>query len=601
MKRKAKSFLPILLLLCGFVFADESTVIILPLDQIKAGMKGKGRTVFEGDKVEEFDVEILGILHNFQPRRNLILAKLQNDLLVKTGVIEGMSGSPVYLDGKLIGAVAYSVGSFPKEAIAGITPISEMLAMSNEKSPKSSFVPKIQITNHLTLDELFELNKEYFRPLGTNVDGQLVKPLSIPLLFSGFSPRAFDKAKSFFSRLGFTPIQSGSTSQFQSEISSSDMTLQAGAPVGVQLIKGDLDVSAVGTVTHVDGSKILAFGHPLYNLGAVDYAMTKAKVMTVVPSLMTSFKLAATDLTVGRFVQDRSSGVLGELGKMPKFVPINFKLLNGESEVKDFKVQVVDDKILTPLLVNLASASIISAEERAIGDLTLELRGIIYLDNGMNVQLEDLFSGQFDTALTDLTGLVTAVVYLLTNNEFQEMGIHRIDLNIAATEEVRFAYLEKVWLEKYEAYPGERVRMKLYYRNFRGSTIEEEFPILIPHLPSGSEFSLVVGDAVSLRSIEISQYRTTSFVPRSLYQLIRMLNSLRKHNHIYFKIIAAKPGLFLHGEEMPNLPPTMKSMFSSPRAASSPPIEITRSTLSEYRHAIPYVFRGLVVIPIKIK
>jgi len=143
--------------------------------------------------------------------------------------------------------------------------------------------------------------------------------------------------------------------------------------------------------------------------------------------------------------------------------------------------------------------------------------------------------------------------------------------------------------------------MKVYYRNFRGNTVEEEFPLPIPNLPSGSEFSLVVGDAVSLQSIEFRQYRTTSFVPRSLYQLVRMLNSLRRHNYIYFKIIATKPGLFLRGEEMPNLPPTMKSMFSSPRAASSPPIEITRSTLGEYRHVIPYVFNGLAVIPIKIK
>ena len=143
--------------------------------------------------------------------------------------------------------------------------------------------------------------------------------------------------------------------------------------------------------------------------------------------------------------------------------------------------------------------------------------------------------------------------------------------------------------------------MKVYYRNFRGETIVDDFSLPAPNLPAGSEFSLIVGDAASIQSIEITQYRTTGFVPRSLYQLIRLLNSLRKRNYIYFKIIAAKPGLFLRGEEMPNLPPTMKSMFSSPRAASTPPIKITRSTLGEYRHGIPYVFSGLAVIPLKIK
>jgi hypothetical protein len=601
MKRKINPFLLTFLLLCGFAIAQESSTSILPLDQIKPGMKGTGRTVFKGDKIEEFGVEILGILHNFQPRRNLILARLQNEILDGAGVIEGMSGSPVYVGEKLIGAVAYSVGAFAKEAIAGITPIGEMLAISPEKSPASSFAPRMQVLNHLTLDELFELNKEHFQLPLAEAEGRLVKPLSIPLVFSGFSPYVFEKAKANFSRLGFTPIQSGSQGQIRPEISSSDMTLQPGSPVGVQLIKGDIDVSYLGTVTHVDGNRVLAFGHPVFNLGPVDLAMTKARVITVLPSLMLSSWLAVSDITIGRFVQDRTTGILGELGKMPKFIPINFKILDVESGEREFKIQVANDKILTPFLVNLATASVISSEERGIGDLTLELNGVIYLDNGMNVRLEDLFSGNFDMASTNLSGLVTAVVYMLTNNEFRELGIHSIDLNITVAEEVRFAYLEKVWLEKYEAYPGERVRMKLYYRNFRGNTVEEEFPLPIPNLPSGSEFSLVVGDAVSLQSIEYRQYRTTSFVPRSLYQLVRMLNSLRRHNYIYFKIIATKPGLFLRGEEMPNLPPTMKSMFSSPRAASFPPIEITRSTLGEYRHVIPYVFSGLAVIPIKIK
>ncbi|KPL05171.1 MAG: hypothetical protein AMJ73_02135 [candidate division Zixibacteria bacterium SM1_73] len=601
MKRKINAFLLTFLLLCGFAVAEESSISILPLDQIKPGMKGTGRTVFKGDKIEEFGVEILGILHNFQPRRNLILAKLESEVLDEAGVIEGMSGSPVYVGEKLIGAVAYSVGAFAKEAIAGITPIGEMLAISPEKGPASSFAPRMQVLSHLTLDELFELNKERFQLPLAEAEGRLVKPLSIPLVFSGFSPYVFEKAKANFSRMGFTPIQSGSQGQIQPEMSSSGLTLQPGSPIGVQLIKGDINVSYLGTVTHVDGNSVLAFGHPVFNLGPVDLAMTKARVITVLPSLMLSSWLAVSDVTIGRFVQDRTAGILGELGKMPKFIPINFKILDVESGEREFKIQVANDKILTPFLVNLAAASVISSEERGIGDLTLELNGVIYLDNGMNVRLEDLFSGNFDMASTNLSGLVTAVVYMLTTNEFIELGIHSIDLNITVAEEVRFAYLEKVWLEKYEAYPGERVRMKVYYRNFRGNTVEEEFPLPIPNLPSGSEFSLVVGDAVSLQSIEFRQYRTTSFVPRSLYQLVRMLNSLRRHNYIYFKIIATKPGLFLRGEEMPNLPPTMKSMFSSPRAASSPPIEITRSTLGEYRHVIPYVFNGLAVIPIKIK
>jgi len=262
---------------------------------------------------------------------------------------------------------------------------------------------------------------------------------------------------------------------------------------------------------------------------------------------------------------------------------------------------VVTDKILTPALVNLSLESILSVEERAIGDLSLELTGDVYLENGMSVHLEDLFSGSFNTSGTRLSNLIAAVVYFLINNEFTELGIHRIDLSVRTSEEAKFSYLEKVWLDKYEASPGERIRIKVYHRTFRGTTMLQEVGILAPQLPSSSEFQLVIGDAESMAQVEMSQYKRGTFIPRSLDQLIRILNNLRKNNRIYFKIIASKPGLFLKGEEMPNLPPTMKSMFSSPRAAVSSPTELNKSTLSEYQLPLPYVFNGAVMIPIKIK
>jgi hypothetical protein len=231
----------------------------------------------------------------------------------------------------------------------------------------------------------------------------------------------------------------------------------------------------------------------------------------------------------------------------------------------------------------------------------LELDGDIYLDNGMSVHLEDFFSSNFDNSVINISNLLTAVVYLLTNNEFRDLGIHRIDLAIDASEELKLSHLEKVWLDKYEVSPGERIKIKVYSRTFRGESIVQTVEIGAPSLPSGSEFSLVIGDAESMHQIEMSQYKTEAFMPRSLEQLIRLLSNLRKNNRIYFKIIASKPGLFLKGEEMPNLPPSMKAMFSSPRAAASYPTELNKSTLSEYQLPLPYVFKGAAVIPIKIK
>jgi hypothetical protein len=601
MKMKKILFLLAVMYLCSFGLAEDYKVPVLPVDQIETGMKGKGKTFLQDNEFEEFDVEILGVLHNWQPKRNLILARLQSDVLENSGVIQGMSGSPVYIDNKLIGAVSYSLGTFAKEAIAGITPIGEMMAIPDKTTSKSNFAPRIKIKNHITSEDFFDAIMRYYPSQAPSVEGRMVKPLSIPLVFSGFSSQVFDKANPLFTRLGFTPVQSGSTSQVQPKVSPSEMGLQAGSPVAIQLLKGDMDMSAVGTVTHVEGNRVLAFGHPFYNLGSVDFAMTKAQILSVLPSLETSFVLSASDRTVGRIVQDRNPGVLGELGKLPRYIPIDANLMTADGEMREFKVQVANDKFFTPLLVNYVAANIVLSEERSLGDLSLELRGTIYLDEAPPIQLHDLFSGNYDTAAADLSGLVAAVVFYLTNNEFKELGIYKIDLNIGVAEEVRFATLEKVWLGKYEAKPGEIIPMKVYYRNFRGETIVDDLSLPTPNLPSGSEFSLVVGDARSILSIETSQYRTTGFIPRSLSQLIRLLNSLRKRNYIYFKIIAAKPGLFLRGEEMPNLPPTMKTMLSSARAASTPPIEITRSTLGEYRHGIPYVFNGLAVIPLKVK
>ncbi len=602
MRKKLAVLFSALLIICLSLGGNEVSIPTLPLNEVKAGMKGKGKTVFEESKVEDFDVEILGVLYNVEPKKSIIIAKLGSAILEKSGVVQGMSGSPIYIDGKLVGAVAYSFGAFSKEAIVGITPIGEMLAISGKELPKTSFFSRLAVRKYLSLEELFELNKNFFPPSSSFIsEGQSISPLLVPLIFEGFSSRVFEAAKPFFSKFGFIPVRGGSSGQSLEKITLPNLTLQAGDPVAIELVEGDMSVAAVGTVTCVNDNRVLAFGHPIYNLGAVDYAMTKAKVITVIPSLSSSFKLAVPDALVGRFYQDRSSGLLGELGKFPQLVPINIKIFSEREGAKDFRIKIVKDRILTPFLVNVSLSNILSSEERAVGDLSLELDGDVYLDNGMSVHLEDFFSGNFDNSVINISNLLTAVVYLLTNNEFRDLGIHRIDLAIDASEELKLSYLEKVWLDKYEVSPGERIQLKVYSRTFRGESILQTVEISAPSLPSGSEFSLVIGDAESMHQIEMSQYKTAAFVPRSLEQLIRLLGSLRKNNRIYFKIIASKPGLFLKGEEMPNLPPSMKSMFSSSRAAASYPTELNKSTLSEYQLPLPYVFKGAAIVPIKIK
>jgi hypothetical protein len=383
-----------------------------------------------------------------------------------------------------------------------------------------------------------------------------------------------------------------------------DMTLREGEAVAVQLVTGDLDVSAVGTVTYVDGDQVLAFGHPLYNLGGASYGMAKARIITVIPALDTPNKLAAVGAMIGTFVQDRTAGARGLLGRMPKLVPVNINILEdgpGDPARREFKLNIVADKLLTPLLLNMSLASLLGAEQRSLGDLTLGLEGDIFLADGKSVHLEEMASASLGAAVTDLSGLVTAVTYYLTNNEWSEIGLHRIDLNVRAAEGLRTARLERVWLDKYEAAPGETILIRVYYRGYRGESRMEEIPFQTPRLPAGSEFRLIVGDAAAMAQVESGMYRAAGLTPRSLPQLLRLLGALRKSNRIYFKVLTGKPGLFLRGEEMPNLPPGMKSMFTSPRSAASAPTEMSLSTLTEYQIPVPYVFSGSASVPVRIR
>lgn len=580
---------------------------IMPLSQVKPGMKGTGRSVFTGQQVENFEAEILGVMENVQPRRSWILARLKGLGLESTGVIAGMSGSPVYIDGQLIGAVAFSY-AFAKEAIAGITPIEEMLALTRSADGKRS---PGGLPPSLNLDELNQegLSRAYLElnsPAGEiRILDRALIPVKIPLVFSGFSERAFRYFQPFFSQQNFQPVlgtgQITARDQKLSLTPPRPVTVSEGQAVGVQLLTGDLDLTAVGTVTYVDGKRILAFGHPFYNLGPVDYGLTTAEVLAVVPSLQSSFKLATTGQLIGRVIQDRTSGILAEVGSLPRYIPLNVEVQDSPVTRKSFKLKLVNDQILTPALVNLSLYTLLSTEERSFGNLSVDFEAEIFLEGSQSVRLEDLFSGNMDSASTSLSGLVAAVVYVLKNNEFKNVSINQIEVKARVVEQLRTATLEKVLLDKYEVQPGEVIKVRTYFRTYNNELKTEEVEFMAPSLPPGTEFELVVAEASYIQQLERSLYRVQDFRPRNLNQLIRLLGNLRKNNRIYFKVVAPRPGLFLKGEELPNLPPSLKNMFLSPRASTTNLTEINKSTLTEYHLPVPYVFRGALTIPIKIK
>ena len=591
------------LLLILSVLGLQAAADILPLSAVKPGMTGKGRSVFRGTTVEEFDVEVLGVLPNSSAKRNIILTRLKGQGLEHSGVVQGMSGSPVYIDGKLVGAVAFSF-PFSKDPIAGLTPIEEMLAIPSEASrPPASFVASSTPVKVLSMDEFLGLNEDFFRAATGPVDdqGRVMAPVGIPLMFRGFSASAVEKARPLLSRLGFSPVNAAAALPApQEKLVTPDAILREGDPVAIQLVSGDLDLSGVGTVTLVEGNKVYAFGHPLYNLGSVDYAMAKARILTVIPSLQNSFKVGVPDIVVGRFSQDRTSGAYGEIGPMAKFIPVNIRLEDPSFKKQEFKLNLINDRVLGPFFLSQALSALFGSAERSVGDLSLDLDGDVYLDDGRSIHIEDLFSGNLDRPVADLASLVLTVTYFLLNNEFQPVGIHRLDLNVKTQDRPRVCSLEQALLDKYEVGPCDVMTLRLAVRTWRGEALTQEIPLPVPALPAGSEFQLVVGDAATMMQLEQGLYRNPGFTPRSLAQLIRLLNNIRKNNRIYVKVLGSRPGLFLRGEEMPNLPLTVKSLFGSARAATQA-TELAQSSLSDYQLPVDYVFKGMALIPVRIK
>jgi hypothetical protein len=324
----------------------------MTVDEVRPGMTGVGRTVFDGDRVEEFAVHILGVLRNVNgPHRDLVLARLEGGPLAATGVIAGMSGSPVYIDGRLLGAVAFSLGQFPKEPLAGITPIEEILESAGPQSGRAPTSPKTRLDLPLTEDRvlasLHDAFSRFQRPFADSPDdirfdgsgsvdalraaqlGTLMRPIATPLALGGFSGPLGDSLTSAFRDAGFVPMADGASTPrrpAQDQRASAGPRLKPGDAVGVNLIAGDFILGATGTVTEVDGDKVYAFGHPFYNLGTTELPMTRAYVYALLPSLLSSMKISTTGETIGTFRQDRAAGIAGTLGPGPDMVPVRIAL-----------------------------------------------------------------------------------------------------------------------------------------------------------------------------------------------------------------------------------------------------------------------------------
>ena len=552
-----------------------------PVDELKPGMVGVGRTVFQGDELQDFKVHILGVLRNvIGTRRNLILARLEGGPLAETGVIAGMSGSPVYIDGRLVGAVSYSLGQFSKEPIAGITPIDEMIEATSTQAAPRRPAARIALQMPLSPENMRASLKQAFswmRPFaespndvqvfGNGLDasvGTMLRPIATPLTIGGFDASVIDPVASAFREQGFLPMMAGAGGQ-ETAINR-NQPLRPGDPVGVALVTGDLEFGATGTVTEVDGNRVYAFGHPFYGLGPTQFPMTRAYVHVILPSLFSSSKLASTGEIIGTVQQDRATAIAGTLGAGPKLIPINMKLTSDHGTTKTFKMSIVNDQLFTPLLAYVSILNTLSSYERQNGAASYAVRGSAMVKKYGKVDFEDLFTG--DTPSIGAAAYVVGPINFLLRNAFEDVDIEGLDLEIDASEQSKSATLERVWIDGNRPKPGSTVTLKALMRTYRGEEITRSVPVEIPANARGS-VSIMVADGSRLSQMEARELQLQPLQTRDLPQMIRVLNQTRKNNRLYVRLVTPDAGAVVKGESLSSLPPSVLAVMESDRNGGS--------------------------------
>jgi hypothetical protein len=487
-----------------------------------------------------------------------------------------MSGSPVYIDGRLAGAVSYAIGTFAKEPIAGITPIREMIDATANSTRRASSGAPARIELPITRESLTAAVRAASARLGRFADrasdvqsiglpaatggqlGALLRPIATPLVMSGLSPEAADLLSSIF-KDGFQPMLSGGAGGDAPKMTG---PLRPGDPVGVSLLSGDADFGATGTVTHIDGNHVYAFGHPFFNFGPSTFAMTRAYVYTSLPSLMSSFKIATLGDVIGTVQQDRATAVAGTLGKGPSMVPLNITLESEHAPRRSFHYNVVDDQMFTPLLTYVAIFNTLGNFERQVGTATFTVRGKARFERHTDLEYDDIFTG--DNPITGASAYVAGPITMLLSNDIEPVNVKSIDLAIQTAEESRTSSIERVWLDEVRPRAGRTVPLKVLTRSYRGAEKISTIPIEIPGNASG-QLTVLVTDGRQLNQIEQREMRR-ALQPQSVGQIIKTLNDTRRNNRLYVRLLTGTPGAVVNGEALTSLPPSVLAVLEGDRS-----------------------------------
>ncbi len=548
---------------------SNKTTQFFPLSELKRGMRGQAQTVFQGSEPTPFDVEILGVVPGaIGPKYDMIVGRISGGGADRTHVFAGMSGSPVYIDGKLVGAIAYAF-PFSKEAICGITPIKQMIEIfekeqnrAKPKTPKSysfselvssnwkpSFPSEATVENSYLIDSSIQ-----------TIAGQGFRPIATPVTFSGISQATLDKFARQLREVGLEPISAAGARSKITPIKKADSkTLLGGDSVTMQLARGDYSAAAAGTVTLRDGDKIYAFGHPFLSLGSSNLPMSESHVVTVVPSVNNSFKLSVPDALVGSMTQDRKTGVFGKLGKVPRMIPVKVHSTTSSGQLKDFDFEIANDAFLSPILINLSIYDLITSTERILGDTMVGIEGKINLKGNDSVIIKRRFAGSAASQLAAFSA--AGPLGTLLQSRFDDLEIESIELNVDSTENVKTAVLDRIGVSANEVKAGEKFNIKAFIRTDTGRIFTQSIPVKIPNDTPEGLLTVTIGDGGSLQFTSTS----TKFVPKNINELVRKLNEVKYNDRLYVQTHRITKGAVIGSSELPNLPPSVLATINNTR------------------------------------
>jgi len=605
--RTPKSLLSIpalLFVIAGTTFAQG----FFQLKDVRPGQHGIGRTVFHGNRIEEFQVEILGVLENLTPKQSIILAKLSGGPLEETGVMQGMSGSPVYIDGKLLGAVALGF-PFSKQPIAGIQPIEQMVADSESAPQPAVARGGSRVPSHLSgsiFPATLKSDNGRSRPL-TTVESKFgtLTEMFTPLSLTGFGPRTVQAFAPEFRKLGLD-VQEGVSSGSPSSQSLTG-TVQPGSMISVGLLTGDMTISADGTVTYVDGKRVYAFGHRFLDAGSVDLPFARADVVALLPTLNSSFKLSSPREWVGSITSDRSSAIAGEIGRPARTIPLTISVRSRETSTHDYHLRVINDRLLTPFITQTALFASMDRTERTLGAGTLRLSGQVRFEGSVPpLTVHDVFIS--DNALLQQVS-VDAVVTLgfALNAGFSNLQIKDLSYTLEAVEQKRQLKVAQVWTSPSQVRPGESIEVSVLLQGENGLELTRTATYQVPASIQTGTLNLTVTDALGLNAPDFAGISQSSF--RSADQLITAINNYRSSEAVYLRVWRQQPSFTLAnplpGGEITDPPPSVSLVLSD--TSSSPTTSAAQtiargSQLAEVRMPVDrYVVSGSRTVQVEVK